>query len=151
MATKKTAQKKEDTIAELAETFVESDIKVTPTPTPLSEKLAEAAVVPELSEEEEAAAIKNRIQELKSNAIQNHDMEAVQGLLDQLPTEKTASERGTAIEEYAARVMSSQSADINVVPTMLGIAKTRKALKRQGYTLEAIESVIDKLEKAYEI
>jgi len=105
--------------------------------------------VVQMTPEEEAAAIKARIEELKANAIKNQNMETVRGLIAQLPKEKTASERNISIDEYAARVMSSQSPDYSVVPIMLAIAKTRNALKKQGYKLEDIENVIEKLEKAY--
>ena len=135
MATPKSAKTAEST-EELIET--------------VKENLPEKEETKELTPEESAAAIKARIEELKADRVKNHSAEAVKAIINQLPKEKTASERGTPIMEYAARVMASQSPDITVVPVMLGIAKTRKALKKQGYALEDIEEVIDQLEKAYE-
>jgi len=101
--------------------------------------------VPEI---DEAAEIAANIKRLKAEREKNNTAEAIKGILGQLPTEKNAFDRGTPITEYAARVLSAQSEDPTVVPKLLGIAKTRKALKRQGYPLDDIERIISKLEDA---
>ncbi len=121
------------------------------------EEVVEAPVVAEVKPEEpevdEAQAILDRIAKLKDDGYKNRSREGIEKIMSQNvdPGGSLASENGTPIEEYAAKVMAAQSPDETVVPLMLGIAKTRKALKNQGYELEDIERVIDTLEKAYAV
>ncbi len=103
---------------------------------------------------DEAAEIAANIIRLKADREKNNTPEAIKGILNQLRKEKTAFENGIPITEYAARVMSAQSPDPTVVPKLLGIAKTRKALKKQGYPLEDVErviSILEDAEDAYEV
>lgn len=101
---------------------------------------------PKEHDEITAEAIKQRLAELQADAASVNPAEKVRGLLSQVPREKTASERGTDPMEYALKVISGQSPDID---DMLKVARARRALKNQGYKLEVIESVISKIEEAY--